>query len=311
MKKGFLFFVMIFLLCIQSCSQEPGNNLASDIDILTQSCSQEPADKPITDADRVDVTESITDVDSDRFDSTSKKEENEINFNASGGTDICCIHEIDFHEYSIELINSYVGEERFRLWHDKAEKIKAEEGCRYPEGNLYKFIHYFDIPKEIIIELYNSSYQDICVDLIYEEDEEAVDLYYRLPIDEERKENQEKWKQFYYTKGKFVIKNWDMFSTIPDWGRNTHVFEYSLIELCSMTGIPFSDCAAFMAEVKNNSLSHIHHFDYDAEYFLSKSDDEIGGLIAAHTPYYLDSIFCGLEPYDSRYERQVAENRGK
>ena len=185
--------------------------------ILSQSCSNDKVNNCLT--------EENTNVVSDSDESIS--EEKTTN-NANGGTDVCYYHKLDFHFFNQPLID-YVGKEAFYSWMEKTEKIKSEDGCRYPECQLYNCIRYFSIPKEIIVELYNSSYQDICVDLLYGEDEEAVDLYYRLPIDEGRREAQEKFEQFYYMKGNFVLKYWDRFSEIPGWGNNTHIFEYSMV----------------------------------------------------------------------------------
>ena len=82
-----------------------------------------------------------------------------------------------------------------------------------------------------------------------------------------------------------------------------------MVELFGLAGVPLSECPEFITERQKSALTVFSYYDYNVEYFLSKSDDEIEDLIANHTPYYLDSIFCGLEPYDSRYDRQVAENQ--
>lgn len=93
---------------------------------------------------------------------------------------LCEVHGFDYHSYSGELID-YVGNDAFMDWIEANDSPPGRDGCPFG-GNVYRFIHEFDIPRAVFEDrLYRWGFwnTDYPVDLLYGADAEAVDAYYR------------------------------------------------------------------------------------------------------------------------------------
>lgn len=111
-----------------------------------------------------------------------------------GGAELCPIHPLEFHSYNYLLI-SYVGNENFAEWVETNSNLTSTiEGCPY-YGNIYRFIQHFDIPREVFEANYYGTpiyyYEDHNVELLYGENENAVNQYYMSYV--EREEEREKF----------------------------------------------------------------------------------------------------------------------
>ena len=101
---------------------------------------------------------------------------------AMGGTSICQVHDISYHGFSDILID-YIGYDRFIEWVNSVNTPQYDNDCLYPDCTIYNFIKTFNIPREYLAEIYINStdyYSDIWnFDLLYSDNEKAVDEFYR------------------------------------------------------------------------------------------------------------------------------------
>lgn len=139
----------------------------------------------------VDETYEITE-ESDLRQSSTAEGDNESK--ATGGANLCEVHSIDFHTFTGEMIE-YVGEDRFNDWFESCSgKDSGIEGCIH-YANIYRFIEYFDFPKEVFEKLYYGTiafyFSDYDVDLLYGTNESTVSQYYMSYA--EREEEREKY----------------------------------------------------------------------------------------------------------------------
>ncbi|MGN1408804.1 MAG: hypothetical protein ACI4XJ_01375 [Eubacteriales bacterium] len=84
-----------------------------------------------------------------------------------------CTHITSYHLFIASLID-YVGIEEFEQWLDAQN---------HEEKNIVNFVRYFNIPKEVFEEHYNytTNYytHDYDIDIIYSENEKAIEEYFR------------------------------------------------------------------------------------------------------------------------------------
>ena len=107
----------------------------------------------------------------------------EIDNEAIGGGLNECIHASvfndSFHSFSVELIK-YVNSEKFEEWINLEHKVTNE--CQYYGVNIYEFIKYFNISKDVFSDLYynTSTYynHDYNIDLLYNGNVDKIYKYY-------------------------------------------------------------------------------------------------------------------------------------
>lgn len=224
----------------------------------------------------------------------------------NGGTKVCLIHSSDYHCFS-SYLTDYVGDDVFMNWFkstDASDK-NTDGGCLYPEQNIYEFIRYFDFPKEVLIELYNEYLlPNYNIDLLYNGTADENDQYYRSISDAQRVEDI-KFSNLNEIKIRILLQNLDVFNS------NTNINSYSLIEMMQMTKTPVDTVQNVITNSsKANDINIFSsQFDYDFSMFEAKDEENLYKLVNEHSPFYLDCIICGLTPYETRYEKQVAENK--
>ena len=299
MKKiHILIFSIAFLLCFVSCNrqtQEPvvlqsAESSDASVSVSTEeTANSEPMSSEIEIATR-EVTEETLPP-------------------AAGGTSLCCVHSELYHGYPWPWIE-YVGEENFEAWIQagRTDIEPDENGCPYPKTNIYKFIHDFNYPKDVFIEQYNShiwvdyGYQ---VDLLYGDDSEAAEIYYRITY----KEDEPEWKKLHDS---WALK-WDLMEKYPeklkDYGNwKTH----SLVELMQVAGVDTEDLKDIVSQYEYGAaeaIKRVETCDFSAVESLTVNERK--ELMTEHSAFYQDCVLLGITPYETPYEKQVADNAAK
>ena len=80
--------------------------------------------------------------------------------------------------------------------------------------------------------------------------------------------------------------------------------EHSLLEMLEIAGIDLSDAQALSAQDASLNEDLPLHFDAVA----TMSADEQKELMTAHSAFYQDCVLLGETPYETPYEKQVADN---
>ncbi len=224
------------------------------------------------------------------------------NNSGNGGSTGCQVHGIEYHSIPSSLVN-YVGDSgAVAEWLASVTKNITDEGCPSSTANIYGFIEYFKIPKNIFIELYNEQTMrcDYPIDLLYSGTADEVDAYYRT-FDSDKELEKIKWSNLNELK-------MDVVALICEKsGESLNFRKHSIIELMKIAEISPKELLAIEANkvVANSSESILETaFNYDMS-ILSEDTKSIESLISEHSVYYLDCMFCGIEPYETPYERQV------
>ena len=220
---------------------------------------------------------------------------------ANGGTSPCYVHDMLYHCFPYTWVET-VGEDAFRAWFAETESASAEDeyGCPYSLQNIYAFIHAFDYPKDVFIEQYNTDITiDWCfqVDLLYGNDAAAVESYYRISQNEIRKLRK--------SNESLRTLKWSLLDQYPDKLRDyVNWKEHSLLEMLEIVGIDPSDAQALTAQDASLNGDLPLHFDTVA----ALSADERKALLTEHSAFYQDCVLLGETPYETPYEKQVADN---
>ena len=218
---------------------------------------------------------------------------------AMGGTSgMCSVHYGDYHAFSNELI-SYVGEQNFYAWVEEAEKGSEKNGCLYPESTIYDFIHYFNIPRSLMEELYLNDpgmyyFHVWNMDLLYSDDKDAVDAYYR---DVDALQNLfDKRKSF--RNMKFNI-NTDYESEWSQKFEDRQWIQISMTEIVSALNITRSELENY-AEESIDPGCESYDYNYDAIYNADGSIRGTGVTLFSTDPepaLAADAAFCGIDDY--------------
>ena len=220
-----------------------------------------------------------------------------------GGDGYCRVHKDEYHSFPAFITDWVVNQGKdYRAWMDGALERSADvdSDCPYTCATIYEFTEYFDIPREIWIEYYNipviMAYLN--VDLLYDGSAEDNDKYYRLTsFDEEDFMEKEKWRKFK------EMKHTVMQMSKAE-GKTTG---WSLVQLAHSAGLSDWSKVLPVQDFKESSTEFIYNPDA-LSVLPEKSIEEI---IENYTPFYLDCLVCGVTPYNTPYERQVALNREK
>ena len=106
------------------------------------------------------------------------------------------VHLMDYHTFAGYYID-YVGQENFNKWIEQSDVVNYDErgnpifenGCSVPKCTIYEFIKYFGISREEFYDLwyYSRVYYlwDHDPDLLFSDDIELIDKYYRRTYDEQ------------------------------------------------------------------------------------------------------------------------------
>lgn len=300
MKKNIFLVALILsvIFSLSACSSTAQEPIDTKIDVETV---QNPIDTQ-TDINSLEQNDSENNASNDSETESSVVENPQVN----GGNNVCTVHHIDYHTYNSCLAN-YVGYDSFREWFDQySVPVEASpNGCIYPNSNIYEFIHYFDIPQDVLIKFYNEFLlPDYNIDLLYNGTAEDVDQYYRSVSDARRIE-EIKISNFQELKFAIRLNNIDAF---PE---KMNCAEYSLIEMMLMTDTPVEFIYDRIERTRKKHGDSIYgsQYEYDFSLLNEKNRSELEKKINEHSAFYLDCIFCGITPYESRYEKQETETK--
>ena len=236
---------------------------------------------------------------SDSSDSIKEPQPTEEVKEDMGGTNMCSVHDEDYHAISSSLIE-YVGEEEVYDWYNLVSIRDENSDCPYPNGNIYDFIHYFNIPKQDLEEIYckdDTIYSNIIwdFDLLYSDNKNAVDAYYRDV--EKIKEITDKRAAFKSLKFKIYVDHEDEWE--ETFGDARTRMEVSLGEIVSALNITRSELENY-AEESVDPGCESYDYNYDAIY---NADGSIRGtevtLFSADPEPALaaDAAFCGIDDF--------------
>ena len=215
----------------------------------------------------------------------------------------CYVHGMAYHSYPSALTDA-LDRDAFNAWHEEAQWHIRENGCPFPQSNIYEFIHHFNIPKSRFVELYNERTidDDYPIDLLYGGTAEAVDAYYRTS-DPEKELESIKWANLRELK---MHINAYIRDELHIQMKTSHC---SLAELMHVAGIKAEELSSYYS--KGHAVSPENRydtiFDYDPAAVGYTTDASFEKVLARYTAYYLDCAICGLTPYDTPYDRQVSE----
>lgn len=215
----------------------------------------------------------------------------------------CYVHGMAYHSYPSALTDA-LDRDAFNAWHEESQWHTRENGCPFPQSNIYEFIHHFNIPKSRFVELYNERTidDDYPIDLLYGGTAEAVDAYYRTS-DPEKELESIKWANLRELK---MHINAYIRDELHIQMKTSHC---SLAELMYMAGIKAEELSSYYS--KGHAVSPENRydtiFDYDPAAVGYTTDASFEKVLARYTAYYLDCAICGLTPYDTPYDRQVSE----
>lgn len=201
---------------------------------------------------------------------------------AMGGANLCPIHSIEFHNYTGDMIDYVGGQERFIAWHNaNMEKESGIEGCPY-YPNIYRFINYFDIPKNdfeaLCYETANYYYFDYNVDLLYGNDFSAINQYYTSHS--EREDYRErlaslgdiKYGILYHAMSSTDEKMRSFFDSHCE-NNTLDLINWSVADFVRETGISKSDVKALISDITTieypGKTVTLNCFDFDFDYLYS------------------------------------------
>lgn len=294
------FLVVVMFLSICSCNAEQPDlpeTLPPDVEIIdTQKDTPSISDTTIADTTSPQIPETVDVVTGAVL--TEKKS--------------CVYHRLVYHDFFPKLIT----EEEYEEWKEFMDASyigdEVEEGqCPRPDCNIYEFIHRYNIPKEYLIEEYNNGYwvsehQDYDIELLYGDDPEACEQYYV--------------KEYYYNiDGKtadlnkrrnfgnlkfYIFTLWDVDNEVRNENKNSSIAERFLLSGATIEQI--EERIEFYKQRTISSGKEYHSYDYNLD-LLRMSEAELRELIDTKTPFYIDCLFCNITPYDTPYEKQLAE----
>lgn len=220
-----------------------------------------------------------------------------------GGDGYCYVHSSEYHSFPGEIIdwikdNNKDFYEWLNISENQSSSIKSD--CPFSCSNIYQLVKYFDIPKEVWINYYNNALirEYLNIDLLYAGTEEENDKYYRLSSrDESALEESKKWNRFFEMKDIILRKSKSEGKSI----------NWSFVQIAQSAGITDLSKVLPAQDFKESSTEFI----YNADALSALPEKDIEEIIEKYTPYYLDCLICGLTPYDTPYERQVALNAEK
>ena len=217
-----------------------------------------------------------------------------------GGTSgMCTVHVQDYHGFPFSLID-YVGEEAFYDWIDCTADQVEVNGCPSSKRTIYNFIHYFNIPREKAEELYISDSTIYCnlvmdFDLLYSDDAQAVDLYYRNKV--ELDQIAEKRRAFQHIKFAIFVKNESKWEDYFDTESPTP--QTSMADIVKAFNVPRETLESYGAASADPGGT-TYDYNYDAIYNADGSIRGTGVTLFSTDPepaLAADAAFCGIDDY--------------
>lgn len=298
MKKNIFFaiYILLGIFSLTSCSSTMQEPVDTRIDIDTV---QETIDTQ-TDIETTEYHNSENITPNDTETDNTDVEIPQVNC----GNNVCTVHHINYHAYD-QCLTHYVGYDVFWEWFNKysISVAPSPNGCIYPNSNIYEFIRYFDVPQDVFVTFYNEFLTgDYNIELLYNGTAEDNDLYYRS-ISDDQKIEEIKITNFKELKYAIRLNNIDAFPEIVNNG------DYSLIEMMLMTDTPVEFIYERIERKQKKHGIYASQYEYDLKLLEETDREELEKLISEHSAFYLDCLFCGITPYETRYEQQIAKNK--
>ena len=262
MNKRILNIILTLLVCF--CLLV-GCNQTSDNDIV-----KEPITTNDVRSDSDTVNQETNDV---RPDSDTVNQETEIN-EIGGGDVLCPVHNVAYHAYPNFLI-SYIEEERFMEWANEVSITRDNEGC-YPDGNILICVEYFDVPDDVILEIYKNDYvnSDWNIEALLDHDAEALEEdarnkasseEYQIYSEKMRNEISLKYELFDIMKSKNDIKTANYFNKITENGTTYPVYEVTFSNMVTNTSLTKADLNDALDRITqtDTATDKFHYFEYN------------------------------------------------
>lgn len=302
MKKiYFLTFSIALLLCFVSCNRQTQEPIvlqsAETSDISARAFAERPADIEIEIPAAFSSAESEAPLPS-----------------ASGGSGPCSIHNELYHSFPDSWI-AFVGSEAFYQWIEETSPTPQEKSecalngaCPYAKQNIYSFIHSMNYPKDVFIEQYNADpWVDLRynIDLLYGDDPIAAEEYY-MTTNSALEEMRAEITALRTAKHKLRQAFPDQLAEYVNWKTN------SLLEMMETAGVNAADLKDIVSQYEYgtaDSIERVEHCDFDAVESLTINERK--ELMTEHSAFYQDCVLLGITPYETPYEKQVADNAAK
>ena len=195
----------------------------------------------------------------------------------------CSVHFEEYH-YIPSHYSDYVGEEKFQKWFEETSKLNLdeegcpilEEGCPYPEGNIYEFIKYFNLSTEEFHDLwyYSGSYytEDHNPDILFCDDKEFIEDYYRGDRIEHIQMMSVKESEYNFILDLFILYYDDpvygeAFKSVVKNGYN----RFSIPQLIYEADLPRKSVEEIYERIKTNPYSY-GNYDYDFEMIYTQKE---------------------------------------
>ena len=217
----------------------------------------------------------------------------------------CSVHGDDYHTVPAIFINYLGVQDDMNVWFS-AKDTPSEDGCLWPNKNIYEFIHRYNLPKSVFIEEYNAGracglHRDYPIDLLFDGTADEVEEYYRKN-DQKRALDSIKWKNFREIKSDIGFIARDKIE------KSLSVNDYSIIQLIKYAEITVEELRSMIsdqAERRGTESVYSMCFDYDYS-MMSLSKEDAEKLTLDHSVFFSDCLFCRQTPYETRYERDKA-----
>ena len=217
-----------------------------------------------------------------------------------GGTSgMCTVHCDFYHAYPFALID-YIGEEDFYNWNNQASIRSNTSDCPFPNSSIYDCIQYFNIPRGDLEEMYfsdptiyNSRIWDF--DLLYSDDKDAVDAFYRNR--NELESIAEKRRAFQHIKFAIFVKNESKWEDYFDTESPTP--QTSLADIVKAFNVPRETLESYGAASADPGGT-TYDYNYDAIYNADGSIRGTGITLFSADPepaLAADAAFCGIDDY--------------
>lgn len=277
MKRTSIVLLLVLVLCLSACARLPertGDFPSDSVQIETDIGTNNSSDAP---------TEPSTEP------TVNKKD------GPMGGTgDMCMVHANPYHYFPKGLIE-YIGRDRFYQWINDTEYAQTENGCTYPEQNFYACIHYFNVSREALEEIYYTEcYYNGVIDfnLMYGDDADAVDAFYRNTDDLNEIISKRTWLSNLKFK---IFQNHE-----SKWNQAYGEFNtgwYSLSDIVTALDIPRDELERYVTEL-NEYAGATYPYNFDLIYNNSGKAKAPAKGNDPHPVMAQDALICGVENYE-------------
>lgn len=211
-----------------------------------------------------------------------------------GGYVACSIHHQDYHTIPGALID-YIGRERFYQWTEIDEGKEVIQGCK-DNKTIYDCIHYFEVPRSALEEVYTKVWDAWVwnLDALCDDNKFVSDQFYRNV--EQINSVHEKRAALAWVKFKIFKANYDEWTAI--YGDYVPGTEHSIEYLVELFDISRTDLEGYIAEA---GTENTYEYNLDVLYPTIQQGGSVGINSVGNTdtsdmtPIEKDALFCGID----------------